>query len=102
MSRAIRLEDATEKEREEMHRKVRDLINYLANYDDPKFGQLSEIRSPKAVMILIQSEVKYERGSGISTAMTAVGMFDPTAIAIMVRDWLVESEKRADLGKEII
>lgn len=101
-SRAMRSEDATEKQLEEMRRQVRDLVNYLAKYDDPKFERhLGRIKNPEAVIILVQLGRKFERGSGITTAITAVGSFNPTAVATAVRDFLVESEETALLRREI-
>jgi len=98
----MRPEDATEEQIEEMNRQVRDLINYLAKYDDPKFTeQLGIIRNPEAIIVVIQSEQKYERGSATNVHIVAVGKFDPKSVAISLRDFLVESEEMALLGRRI-
>ena len=94
--------DATEEETEEMHRQVRDLVNYLAKYDDPRFKkQLGAIKNPQGLIVLIQSEQKFERGSATSIGLVAVGSFNPIGVATAIRDWLVESQGSAQLGKEI-
>jgi len=101
-SGAMLPEDATEEQIEEMRRQVRDLVNYLAKYDNPKFNeQLGIIRNPEAVMVLIQSGRKYERGSGTGVHIVVVGSFNPMAVATAVRDFLVESEESALIGKEM-
>lgn len=94
--------DATEEQVKEMNRQVRDIINYLTKYDDPKFTeQLGTIRNPEAVIVVIQSEQKYERGTATNVHIVAVGKFDPKSIAISLRDFLVESEETALLGRRI-
>jgi len=102
VTEAMLPEDATMEQLERMDKQVRALVNYLVKHDNPKFNeQLGIIRNPEAVMIIIQSGRKFERGLATSTHMVVVGSFNPTAIATAVRDFLVESEERAYLGKEI-
>lgn len=102
MTEAMLPEDATMEQLERMDRQVRDLVNYLMKHDNPKFKkQLGMIENPEAVMVLIQSRRKFERGLATATHMIVLGSFNPVAIATAVRDFLVESEERALLGKEI-
>lgn len=103
-NRAIYPEDATSQEAEEMSRQVRDLVGYLAKYDDPEFVErLGKIENPSAILILIQSgQRKFERGLSVNTALIAVGAFNPLTVSITIREWLTESVKGAMLGKEIV
>jgi len=100
-SRAIHPKDATKEEIEEMNRKVRDLVNYLANYDNPEYKQLSKIKNPKAVLVLVQSEQKFEGGLADRVVMSAVGNLNPAVIMTMIRDFLIKAEIEVLLGREI-
>ncbi len=103
-SEAIRPEDAIREETEEMLRKVKDLVNYIAKYDSPEFKEmLGKVRNPQGVLLLIQSEPrKFKRGLADTVNLVAIGEFNPTNVSIVIRDWLIKSMKMAQLGREII
>jgi len=103
-SRAIRPEDVTKEEAEEALRQVRDLVNYMANYDSPEFKKrLGKIDDPQGVLMLVQSgPKKFERGLADTMTLVAVGEFNPENVAIMIRGWLIQSMEMAQLGREIV
>lgn len=101
--KAVRPEDATREETEEMNRQVKDLVNYLAKYDDPEFGKrLGKIENPNGVLILILGKQrKFERGLSTDTTMVTVGTFNPAVVTDVLAEWLTESIVGAMLGREI-